>query len=393
MRHDARPRRSIRSFVGTEALGVLSRTVVRVAAVAVAFSFAAATPTATAQESAPADAPVDASTVASSAVGYAGPGPDGRHLWLWLETVGGTGRAHGLLRSAAPRLQEEGPAYDVAFSGTVRADAEEPRRLDVAARAAEPSDLALRTDPSRADAPMTELAVRVETTPWTDPPEQDPHGRAHLTVTVDGVATEFVLPAVATRLSSATRLDDASFEVVLDLPFFYAEPYASLDLSAPHFERAQAAWSDGLRQRRELPTAATGGWWLARTDEVRSLTPRLVSVLTHVHAYSGGAHPNAWSETRTWIRDAVNAPWRRAGHVCAALAALERPCDEARMRDEVIRDLERQEAHGVTSGEVGPNAPWLLDAFTLGPGGVTFHFAPYEVGPYVQGPFDVLVRY
>ena len=401
MRFDARTRRSTRAAVANAVRALAT------------FAAVVASGTATAQDAGndvaegaePVAAPNVAATSAPSAVGYAGAGPDGRTVWLWLEVDRDTDEARGLLRSAAPSAGQDTardatPAYDLAFSGIVRSDADEPEVLRVEGMASGPSDFELRTDPTRAapaasDAPATVVTVRTDATSWTDPSAPDPHGRAIVRVMNGGTTTAFDLPAVATRLSSATRLDDDSFEVSLDLPFFYAEPYASLDLYGRHLERANAAWREGLQQRREFPTAATGGWWLARRDEVRTLSPGLVSVLTHVSAYSGGAHPNSWIEPRTWARgsDDADAAWRRVGEVCEALAVLERPCDEARLRASVIEDLERQEAHGVTSGTVGPNAPWLLDAFTLGPAGVTFHFAPYEVGPYVQGPFDVLVRY
>lgn len=401
MRFDARTRRSARATFANAV-----RALVAFAAVVASGTVAAQDAANGAAEGAePVAAPNAAAAPAPSAVGYAGAGPDGRAVWLWLEVDRASNEARGRLRSAAPSAGQDTardatPTYDLAFSGIVRTDADEPEALRVEALASGPSDFELRTDPTRAapadaEAPVTVVTVRADATSWTDPSAPDPHGRAVVRVMTGGTTTAFDLPAVATRLSSATLLDDDSFEVSLDLPFFYAEPYASLDLYRPHLERANAAWREGLQQRREFPTAATGGWWLARRDEVRTLAPGLVSVLTHVDAYSGGAHPNSWIEPRTWKRggDDADAGWRRVEDVCEALAALERPCDEARLRAAVIQDLERQEAHGVTSGTVGPDAPWLLDAFTLGPAGVTFHFAPYEVGPYVQGPFDVRVRY
>ncbi|MEX2501084.1 MAG: RsiV family protein [Trueperaceae bacterium] len=200
---------------------------------------------------------------------------------------------------------------------------------------------------------------------------------------------------MATRLTGVTRLDDDSFEVRFVVPFFYAPPYASLDLSAPDLARAPEAWTDGLHERRARPDAATGSWRLERTADVRSLSPTVISVLTRIQAYAGGAHPNAWFKVRTWVRDDVSddARWGRAARPCDVLAALRRPCDPDRLRRAVIVELERQDAAWVVAGEVHAGTAWLLDPFTVDPTGLTFRYAAYEVGPYAQGPFEAHVPF
>lgn len=35
----------------------------------------------------------------------------------------------------------------------------------------------------------------------------------------------------------------------------------------------------------------------------------------------------------------------------------------------------------------------MLDTFTIEPDGVRFHFAPYEVGSYAEGSYDVTVPF
>src|SRR5690606_38818020 len=56
-------------------------------------------------------------------------------------------------------------------------------------------------------------------------------------------------------------------------------------------------------------------------------------------------------------------------------------------------DLGAQEAMWVVQGDVTSLTTDDLAAFTLDAAGLTFHFSPYAMGPYVQGSFRVTLPF
>ena len=220
----------------------------------------------------------------------------------------------------------------------------------------------------------------------------DPFGSAVLTLRHGeaGGSVWIRLRAIGTMFGSRSSLADGTLDVTRTAPFFYAEPWSSLDLVGPAFHGVGDTIAAGLQQRRDLPEAVTGVWIEDRTIHVMSLTADMVSVLEVSYAYTGGAHPNTFYAGRTWLRTPEG--WREAG-LCEALAELDVPCPENRIRALVIDELERQEAYWVVEGEVTADTSWLLDAFTLTTDGIRFEFSPYDVGPNAQGPFVAFVPY
>lgn len=217
----------------------------------------------------------------------------------------------------------------------------------------------------------------------------DPFGGAR----VEGLAGldgDLAFRAVGTTFSSRASLADGSFTFERQGPLFYADPWRGLDLAASLAMSTGGEMRQGLEQRQEFPQSVAGFWMDVRRVRVTALTPTLVSLLIEHHTYTGGAHPNTMLSARTYLGD--GASWRRAA-ACESVRALAWPCDEAVLRAEVIAGLEAQNAAWVESGEVTAETPWLLDTFTVEPGGVTVHFSPYAVGPYAQGPFTVSVGF
>ena len=214
----------------------------------------------------------------------------------------------------------------------------------------------------------------------------DPFGAA----TMDLVYATIELRAIGSIYTSRAALADGSFVVERIAPFFYVEPWNALDLVNATRLGVVDAIDTGLEQRRDLPDSAAGFWSERRVARVMSLDAELVSVLFEDDAYTGGAHPNQWRSSATWIRD--GGRWQRAD-LCGALGHLGLPCDRGRIASLVLADLRDQEAAWVVQGEVDDDTPWLLDTFTLVAGALRFDFSPYEVGPYAQGPFTVVVPF
>ena len=112
------------------------------------------------------------------------------------------------------------------------------------------------------------------------------------------------------------------------------------------------------------------------------------SLLSNFYYYTGGAHPNGHGESM--LLEVGEGTVR-----LLELAELFGPEAEwrAHLSGTVLASLAEQEAAAVLSGEITQLNEQDLATFTLGPAGLTFHFAPYAVGPYVQGSFRVTLAY
>lgn len=332
----------------------------RVAGALVAVLLVAATAAPSAVAQGPAFASVDGAL-------YAGPGGTGRTVLLSLHLDGDGGAAGTLLE--APPPAGAAPGLDFAFDGEA---VREGDAVVVRARAAP------RTTPGRGQ----DLEIRTPSDP--DAGTLDPFGTAE--VAVVGADTDLKLAGIGTLLLGGTTLADGSLGVERRAPFFYADPWRTLDVAGAEELAAGPALREGRAQRRDRPRTIAGTWWDRRYATVESLSDDLVSVRVLTDVFAGGAHPDTRRATRLFRRDRED--WTDVGP-CEALATLGRGCDLAAVRAAVIADLERQEAAWVLDGSVDASAPWLLDLVTLTPRGLRVEFDPYDVGPYVEGPFVV----
>ena len=219
--------------------------------------------------------------------------------------------------------------------------------------------------------------------PWSDAP-------VGLTGTLaeDGKVTPFSLDKVAEYMTQSWR-QGAFLGAESIYPFFTASPWRELN---PRL-RAEAV-VPAERFLREGQTLAASGelnysWTRYETLETKRYTPRVLSLLGTTSVYAGGAHPNV-------VFYALNFLWEDGAPTRLELRDLFAPgaADEAlsRLTDYVLEDLRRQDAAWVVDGTVSTLGE-ELEIFTLGERGLEFVFAPYAVGPYVQGPFFVTVPY
>ena len=317
-------------------------------------------------------------------VWYVGHDPDGRTVVLELDTAPEGDLARGRLLHGPARSVHTG-GLELAFEAEVEAPVEAGDRLRLETVATDADDatvtLALEADASRVTRDAAPGAAR--------PP--DPFGGARIEVgSLRGAARWATdLSAIGTRYAVRAGLDDGSFELSASAPFFYADPWRTSQLHADPRVTAESLLT-GLTTRAQRPASVVGQWWEERRTEIASLSPELISARTDVHAYTGGAHPNLWF---TFVNVAWDgAAWTRVD-VCGALEALARRCDEEALRARVAADLRAQRAAWTLDGEVDESTPWLLTPFTVGPTGLRFDYAPYEVGPYAAGPFSVEVPF
>lgn len=172
--------------------------------------------------------------------------------------------------------------------------------------------------------------------------------------------------------------------------------------TSPHLRFGGEALNDllesGGRQRVEnfveegRRYAADGvlGWAWEQQEYVtlEGLAGSYLSLLNTIYSYTGGAHPNTFFESYLF-------ELRPSGVTALDVDDLFRPDSNwlSRLSPLILSDLERQDAAWVTQGQVAELTRDDLATFTLGPTGLTFHFAPYAMGPYVQGAFHVTVDY
>lgn len=158
-------------------------------------------------------------------------------------------------------------------------------------------------------------------------------------------------------------------------------------------------------------------WTFERSYDLRSVVGRYVSVLRDDGTYTGGAHPNSVIDTILWDRDArrrmnIRPFFRETADHGPTMTALARLARIAVAADKLARDIINVD---VPKDQLTPERLAELDRFIadgiaptlikLGPislapstipeksSGLTFHYSPYAVGPYAEGPFTVFVRW
>ena len=249
--------------------------------------------------------------------------------------------------------------------------------------AAELAHLAATTPASRAETPLRDTVAVLKATRDLDFADE---GR-QLTGTFrwsTGEPLEFAVERVAT--SAMWSLEQGRISSSAVLPYFTAHAELS-----QWFERdALPAWRSFVAEGRDLSIAGVIGWGWYREERVQvaGAAGDLISVLSTVDTYTGGAHPNTFHHS--YLLQAG-----RTGVARLDLADLfgRQTRWLARLSDLVIEGLRRQQATWVVDGQVARLHEDDLAVFTLTAQGVTFHFSPYLMGPYVQGTFRVTLPF
>jgi hypothetical protein len=194
--------------------------------------------------------------------------------------------------------------------------------------------------------------------------------------------------------------------------------------------------TEAAKARRDEPEFFHKGrrWTFERSYDLRSVVGRYISVLRDDGTYTGGAHPNSYTNTILWDRDArrrvnIRPLFRETadnGPTMTALAQLARVAVAAEklQRDTINVDVPKEKltpeslakldqfiSGGIEPSllKIGPISlapisggiePSLLKMgpISLAPStqadkssGLTFHYSPYAVGAYAEGPYTVFV--
>jgi hypothetical protein len=145
---------------------------------------------------------------------------------------------------------------------------------------------------------------------------------------------------------------------------------------------------DDFGQGQEEQTAGNlyNAWTVHSNFEIRYAGERLLSLLETTDWYTGGAHPNYGFTEHNFLRNGDELERLELPDLFAANADL------SGVATFVKEDLNRQEASLIPEEF---NAKTLEDSssFTVSPEGIIFHFAPYAVGSYAEGYYEVTVPF
>ena len=162
-------------------------------------------------------------------------------------------------------------------------------------------------------------------------------------------------------------------------------------------EPAEKALADYTRDAREQKAQRDkdgfdfNPYMYALLVEVTGQTPRLLSLTRNWMEFTGGAHPNRFSEALLWDKEAN------------ALVPLAKLLDGATLeslyRDNYCKalDKERAERREGLAVDMFNECP-KFDELEIAPGGIQtggpmttlfFHADPYVAGPYVEGEYEV----
>ena len=179
-----------------------------------------------------------------------------------------------------------------------------------------------------------------------------------------------------------SNLDTEFPNIATGMPTVALQSYNSI-ISKTFLKRFQEA----TREFREIE-ADERPYTYNDSADIKYFSTDLISILGSNYDYTGGAHGNFYNF-------GVNL-WSREGHI-QELKLSDLFSAGTRWKSVLGRYLKqaltKREAHWVMDGSVKESDLADHQTFTISPAGVEFHFGPYDVGPYAQGDFHVVVPY
>jgi len=220
-------------------------------------------------------------------------------------------------------------------------------------------------------------------------------------------------------LSVKSRLVDATVEIDDKLKAHPGLAASLLTDSKRWVERMQA---EADKERREdiVLFREAQRWILERSYELRAATGRYVSVLRNDEIDAGGSNPVTVTDAILWDRQAkkrvgIRPFFKEAADNGPTMKALARLVRLAVAAEKIARDLPdplepEKPSAGLTAETFAERDPLLAEGVqpklaglgpaTLAPStvagkssGLTFHFAPYAVGSYMEGSYTVFVAW
>jgi hypothetical protein len=156
-------------------------------------------------------------------------------------------------------------------------------------------------------------------------------------------------------------------------------------LADAHKDRAQQS-ADGI----EVPAYSHTIAW-----KISAETPKLVSVFAQEDDFRGGAHPNSTFQAVLWDK----AKKQQVPATALFAPGADMKAVDAYVCHQIEAQRSRRLSEPTTQAASGFSCPSFLQSrLILVPSTVKDHagaidalFAPYEVGPYVEGPYEIRV--
>jgi hypothetical protein len=218
-------------------------------------------------------------------------------------------------------------------------------------------------------------------------------------------------------LSVTTRAADISVEIDSKLNRF---PGLQTNLVAEGRRWVDTIGKEAEKSRQDDPQLFGPGrrWTLERRYDLVSEVGRYISILRTDATYEGGAHPNMIMDTLLWDREAkkrisVRPFFKETADKGPTMQALARLARTAVAAEKILRDLPNpsdpdKPSTAMSAEQYAQADPSIRDGIqptllklgpmTLAPStvanksaGLIFHFSPYAVGAYAEGPYTVFV--
>lgn len=182
---------------------------------------------------------------------------------------------------------------------------------------------------------------------------------------------------------------------------------------------ADKANADATAQRRADPELFRDlQWSYDRVYDLRSVIGRYVSIVRSDSTFEGGAHPNQEIDTILWDtvarkRISIRPFFTETADDGPTMTALARSAQLAVAAAKLAKGINGYGDDDTPASKLAPEQELRQDSFirdgikpkllevgpvTLAPStesgksaGLTFHYSPYEVGPYVEGPYTIFV--
>jgi hypothetical protein len=182
---------------------------------------------------------------------------------------------------------------------------------------------------------------------------------------------------------------------------------------------AAKAGADASAQWRADPKLFRGlQWSYDRVYDLRSVIGRYVSIVRSDSTFEGGAHPNQEIDTILWDtlarkRISIRPFFTETADNGPAMTALARSAQLAVATAKLANGINGYGDDDTPASKLTPEQELRQDSFiregikpkllelgpvTLAPStesgksaGLTFHYSPYGVGPYVEGPYTIFV--
>lgn len=247
------------------------------------------------------------------------------------------------------------------------------------------------------------------------------HCGRHLALAAFVVALQILAPPSAiadTKPQISIEKKYLEISVVVDNAL---KPFAGLFANCLTEGKAWAdkASADATAQWRADPKSFRGlQWSYDRTYDVRSVVGRYVSIVRSDGAFEGGAHPNEEIDTILWDavaqkRISIRPFFAETADGGPTMTALARSAQLAVAAAKLANGINGYGDDDTPASKLTPEQELRQDSFikdgikpkllelgpvTLAPStesgksaGLTFHYSPYGVGPYVEGPYTIFV--